>query len=54
MDSFMDAPVGVLAEEAGDAELLFPPHHVTSIPARRARGNRTAKKIDATKHIPLR
>jgi hypothetical protein len=35
----MDAPVGVLAEVAGDAGLLFAPHHVQSIPARAARGN---------------
>jgi hypothetical protein len=41
MESFMDAPVGVLAEEAGDAELLLPPHHTPSIPARPAIGNCT-------------
>jgi uncharacterized protein YecE (DUF72 family) len=51
MESFMDAPVGVLAEEAGDAELLFPPHHATSIPARPVRGNRTAKKFNTAKHL---
>jgi len=38
----MDAPVGFPAEEAGDAGLLFAPHHVESIPARAARGNRCA------------
>jgi hypothetical protein len=43
MESFMDAPVGVLAEEAGDAELLFAPHHVQSIPVSRPGGNRGAK-----------
>jgi hypothetical protein len=31
--------LGVLAEVAGDAGLLFAPHHVQSIPARAARGN---------------
>jgi hypothetical protein len=36
----MDAPVGVLAEEAGDAELLLAPHHGDSIPASTVRGNR--------------
>jgi hypothetical protein len=41
----MDAPVGVLEEEAGDAELLFAPHHGHSIPVRRVRGNRAAAKI---------
>jgi hypothetical protein len=39
----MDAPVGVPAEEAGDAGLLFAPHHAQSIPASAARGNRGAK-----------
>src|SRR5208282_4609393 len=43
MESFMDAPVGVLAEEAGDAEFFLPPHHVPSIPALPVRGNCTAK-----------
>jgi hypothetical protein len=41
----MDAPVGILAEEAGDAELLCAPHHVESIPASAIRGNRAAKKM---------
>jgi hypothetical protein len=44
MESFMDAPVGVFAEEAGDAELLLTPHHGPSIPARAARGNRASRK----------
>src|SRR5580700_9573276 len=44
----MDAPVGVLGDEAGDAELLFAPHHVESIPARAASGNRSPNKSDAT------
>src|ERR1700722_9207067 len=43
----MDAPVGVHEEEAGDAELLFPPHHPASIPACAALGNRPLKKSDA-------
>jgi uncharacterized protein YecE (DUF72 family) len=47
----MDAPVGVLTEKAGDAELLFPPHHGTSIPARPVRGNRAAKKFNTAKHL---
>jgi hypothetical protein len=50
----MDAPVGVLAEEAGDAELFLPPHHVASIPARFVLGNRTAKKFNAIEHLTLR
>jgi uncharacterized protein YecE (DUF72 family) len=44
----MNAPVGVLGEEAGDAELLFAPHHVASIPACAAPGNRPLKESDAT------
>src|SRR5579863_9446272 len=42
MESFMYAPVGVLEERAGDAELLFTPHHVQSIPACGARGKRSS------------
>src|SRR6202795_79580 len=38
----MDAPVGVLTEEAGDAGRICAPHHVQSIPARAAGGNRGA------------
>jgi hypothetical protein len=54
MESFMNAPVGVLAEEAGDAGLLFAPHHVQSIPAYAARGNRAPKKCKAAKNLSLR
>jgi hypothetical protein len=50
----MDAPVGVFAEEAGDAELLFTPHHAFSIPARNAGGNRTPQKCCARNGIILR
>jgi hypothetical protein len=45
MESFMDAPVGILREEAGDAALLCAPHHVESIPASETASNRTAKKL---------
>jgi hypothetical protein len=41
----MVAPVGVLEEEAGDAELFFAPHPMHSIPARAAHGN-CSMKID--------
>src|SRR5580704_9067240 len=41
----MDAPVGILTEEAGDAGMLCAPHHVQSIPARAARDNHGAKNI---------
>jgi hypothetical protein len=50
----MDAPVGVFAEVAGDAGLLFAPHHVQSIPARVARGNRGAKYFHGAKQVCLR
>src|SRR5690349_12230676 len=42
MESFMNAPVGVRAEEAGDAGSSFVPHPTRSIPARAAVGNRSA------------
>jgi len=47
----MDAPVGVLEEEAGDAELLFAPHHVESIPASAAGGNRAARHFNGTNQV---
>jgi hypothetical protein len=50
----MDAPVGILAEEAGDAELLCAPHHVESIPARATCGNRAAKNATRQKQRSLR
>src|SRR5277367_1642458 len=40
----MDAPVGVSEEGAGDAELLYIPHHAQSIPARKVTGNPSARK----------
>src|SRR5262249_48733570 len=40
MDNFMDAPVGVLAEEEGDADWLHAPHLASSLPLRIACGNR--------------
>src|SRR5690348_4612162 len=42
MESFMNAPVGVRAEEAGDAGSSFVPHPTRSIPARATVGNRRA------------
>ena len=43
MESFMSAPVGVFAEEAGDAVLYFAPHPNYSIPAQAA-GSKLASK----------
>jgi hypothetical protein len=54
MESFMDAPVGIFAEEGSDAELLCAPHHVESIPASAIRGNRAATKSNTTKQRSLR
>jgi uncharacterized protein YecE (DUF72 family) len=55
MESFMDAPVGILAEEAGDAGLLLAPHHVQSIPACATGGKSRRDKIqrDAYNDIPI-
>jgi hypothetical protein len=50
----MDAPVGVRAEKAGDAGLLFAPHHGQSIPACAARGNLGKRYFDVTKEVRLR
>jgi hypothetical protein len=44
METFMDAPVRVHAEEAGDAEIEHAPHHGYSIPVCAASGNRGAPK----------
>jgi hypothetical protein len=45
----MDAPVGVFAEEAGDAEIEHAPHHGYSIPVCAAGGNRARKEFRQAK-----
>jgi hypothetical protein len=50
----MIAPVGVLAEEAGDAELCFAPHLDLRLPLRVAHGNRVQEKIEIGKQILAR
>jgi len=45
----MNAPVGLLEEEAGDAGLYFAPHHAFSLPPREAPGNREPKTFDSAK-----